>query len=65
RFNGDQTLPRWSGLKHTSVSRWLGPLIPANYLPIAAAQVAQVLVQDVKAAPTGRRVLLSAELQRG
>lgn len=44
------------------VSRWLAPLIPAKYRPIAAAAVAGALVQAVRAA-TGRRVLLSGAMQ--
>lgn len=45
-----------------AVSRLLGPLIPANYRPIAAVRVARALLARV---PTtrGRRVLLSGEMQ--
>ncbi len=46
----------------TIVSRLLGPLIPANYRPIAAADVARALLARVPAA-RGRVVLLSGELQ--
>ncbi|HEV2861715.1 MAG TPA: oxidoreductase [Pyrinomonadaceae bacterium] len=46
----------------TVVSKLLGPLIPANYRPVAAADVARALLARV---PTtqGRRVLLSGEMQ--
>lgn len=44
------------------VSRWLAPLIPANYRPIAAAAVARALVRAVRES-TGRRVLLSGQMQ--
>jgi len=47
------------GLK---LSRWLGPLIPANYRPIDVKAVAHALVQAVRETP-GRRVILSGELQ--
>lgn len=47
------------GLK---VSRWLGPLIPANLRPIAASAVARALVRAVRET-TGQRVLLSGEMQ--
>ncbi|MET0645296.1 MAG: nucleoside-diphosphate sugar epimerase [Pyrinomonadaceae bacterium] len=46
----------------TVVSRLLGPLIPANYRPIAAADVARALLARVPAA-RGRVVLLSGEMQ--
>lgn len=46
----------------TVVSRFLGPLIPANYRPIAAAEVARALRARVPAA-RGRVVLLSGEMQ--
>ena len=47
------------GLK---VSRWLGPLIPSNLLPIEARKVARALLT---ALPQGRgvRVMLSGEMQ--
>jgi uncharacterized protein YbjT (DUF2867 family) len=46
----------------TALSRLLGPLIPSNYRPIAAANVARALLSR---APTteGRVVLLSGEMQ--
>ncbi|MBA2732917.1 MAG: nucleoside-diphosphate sugar epimerase [Acidobacteria bacterium] len=47
----------------TVVSKLLGPLIPANYRPIAADDVARVLLTRVPAA-RGRVVLLSGEMQR-
>jgi hypothetical protein len=45
-----------------AVSKLLGPLIPANYRPIAAAKVAQALLARVPAAQR-RVVLLSAGMQ--
>jgi uncharacterized protein YbjT (DUF2867 family) len=44
-------------------SRIFGPLIPANYRPIAAADVARALLARVPAA-RGRIVLLSGEMQK-
>jgi uncharacterized protein YbjT (DUF2867 family) len=46
----------------TVVSKLLGPLIPANYRPIAATDVARALLARVPAAQ-GRVVLLSGEMQ--
>jgi uncharacterized protein YbjT (DUF2867 family) len=46
----------------TAVSRLLGPLIPANYRPVAAVRVARALCTRVPTA-RGRVVLLSGELQ--
>lgn len=46
----------------TAVSRLLGPLVPANYRPIAAADVARALLARVPAA-RGRVVLLSGQMQ--
>lgn len=46
----------------TTVSRLLGPLIPANYRPIAAANVARALLARVSTV-RGRVVLLSGEMQ--
>jgi len=45
-----------------AVCRFLGPLIPANYRPIAASDVARALLTRVPAAQ-GRIVLLSGSLQ--
>ena len=45
------------------VSRLLGRLVPANYRPIAAADVARVLLARVPSA-RGRLVLLSGEMHR-
>lgn len=42
----------------------VGPLIPANYRPIAATEVARALLERTPAAQ-GRQVLLSGEMQRG
>jgi uncharacterized protein YbjT (DUF2867 family) len=46
----------------TVVSKLLGPLIPANYRPIAAADVARALLARVPDA-RGRVVLLSGEMR--
>ena len=46
----------------TAVSKLLGPLIPANYRPIAAADVAQAMLSSVPAT-RGRVVLISGEMQ--
>jgi uncharacterized protein YbjT (DUF2867 family) len=45
-----------------AVSRFLGPLVPANYRPVAATDVARALLARVSAA-RGRVVLLSGEMQ--
>ena len=45
-----------------AVSRFVGPLIPANYRPIAAVDVARALLAQVPAAQ-GRTVLLSGAMQ--
>jgi uncharacterized protein YbjT (DUF2867 family) len=45
-----------------AVGGLLGPLIPANYRPVAAADVARALLARVPAA-RGRVVLLSGEMQ--
>ena len=42
--------------------RQLKPLIPANYRSVAPEQVANALVDAVKAGAPGRRVILSGEL---
>jgi uncharacterized protein YbjT (DUF2867 family) len=47
----------------TKVSRWLGPLIPANYKSIDAGSVARALLQAVPSS-RGMRVMLSGELRR-
>ena len=44
------------------VGRWLKPLIPANYRPIDASQVARALLRFVPVA-SGPRVLLSGDMQ--
>ena len=46
----------------TAVGKLLGPLAPANYRPVAAADVARALLARVPAA-RGRVVLLSGELR--
>jgi uncharacterized protein YbjT (DUF2867 family) len=45
-----------------AVSRFLGPLVPANYRPVAASAVARALLARVPAA-RGRVVLPSGEMQ--
>ena len=45
-----------------AVSRLLGPLIPSNYKPVAAANVAHALLIRVPAA-TGRVIVLSGAMQ--
>ncbi|MEO9101368.1 MAG: hypothetical protein ABI212_13060 [Burkholderiaceae bacterium] len=51
---------RWTlGTMH-----WLRPLIPIDYAPITARQVALAMVDGIAAGASGRRVLLSGELQR-
>lgn len=45
-----------------TVSRLLGPLVPSNYRPVAAADVARALLSRVPVV-TGRVVLLSGALQ--
>jgi uncharacterized protein YbjT (DUF2867 family) len=45
------------------LSRALGPLIPANYRPIDAKDVAQALIQAVKSSRSGVYRLLSGEMQ--
>jgi uncharacterized protein YbjT (DUF2867 family) len=45
-----------------AVSRLLGPLVPADYRPVAAVQVARALLARVPTA-RGRVVLLSVEMQ--
>jgi uncharacterized protein YbjT (DUF2867 family) len=46
-----------------NISRWLAPVIPANYASIPAACVARGLLANVPTA-RGKRVLLSGELRR-
>jgi uncharacterized protein YbjT (DUF2867 family) len=45
-------------------SRWLRPLIPANYRSIAARDVAAALLREVPRAE-GKKVLPSGAMQRG
>jgi len=45
-----------------AVSRWLGPVIPANYRPILARDVAQALLRTVPSA-RGAQVLPSGRMQ--
>lgn len=42
---------------------WLRALIPIDYAPITARQVALAMVGGIAAGASGRRVLLSGELQ--
>ncbi len=44
-------------------TRWLKPLIPANYRAIAGEAVARALINAVQQTRQGRRVLLSGEMQ--
>ena len=44
-------------------TRWLKPLIPANYRAIAADDVAQALIKTVQQTESGQRALLSGEMQ--
>jgi uncharacterized protein YbjT (DUF2867 family) len=54
----ERPLEKWSA----AASRVLGPLIPANYRPIAAADVARALLTRVPSAQ-GRLVLLSGSMR--
>ena len=44
------------------VSRWLRPLIPANYRSVHAADVARALLREVPSA-AGRKVIMSGAMQ--
>jgi uncharacterized protein YbjT (DUF2867 family) len=44
--------------------RLFKPLVPANYRPVEADDVAEALVDAVQAASQGQRVMLSSELQK-
>ena len=44
-------------------ARLFKPLVPANYRPVEADDVAQSLIEAVQAAHCGTRVLLSSELR--
>jgi uncharacterized protein YbjT (DUF2867 family) len=60
-----EALGRASGLAErvaTAVSKLLGPLVPSNYRPIAAADVARALLKRMPAA-RGRVVLPSGDMQ--
>lgn len=49
------------------LTRWLAPLlplVPANYRPVLATDVAAAMVDALKSAAPGSRVLLSGELQQ-
>jgi uncharacterized protein YbjT (DUF2867 family) len=46
------------------VSRWLKPLVPANYRAIEARRVAHALLAGVREGAKGKRVMLSGELQQ-
>ena len=43
--------------------KWLNPLIPANYRPINASNVAQSIVSTLQTAGAGQHVLLSGDMQ--
>jgi uncharacterized protein YbjT (DUF2867 family) len=45
------------------ISRWLGPLIPANYRSIQVTDVAAGLIQAVKVGQPGVHRILSGQLQ--
>lgn len=55
--------PGRSGEKLALLALRFGALIPANYRAIDAARVARALVNAIKTAKTGTRVLLSGEMQ--
>ena len=44
-------------------AKWLSPLIPANYRPVEADQVARALVKTLQSAGPGHHVLLSGDLR--
>lgn len=44
------------------IGRMFGPLIPANYRPVAATDVAAALVDAVQSAAPGKHVLLSGDI---
>jgi len=46
-----------------SAMRWVGPLLPANYRPIAATDVARALCQALAADKPGLTLLLSGQMQ--
>jgi uncharacterized protein YbjT (DUF2867 family) len=46
------------------VGRWLGLLVPGNYRPVRAADVAKVLVQAARDDEPGRRIIESREIRR-
>lgn len=54
--------PRTGERVGLTLGRWLGPLLPASYKPIAASAVARALLQAVPAAH-GVRILVSGEMQ--
>ena len=43
---------------------WLSPLLPANYRPVEAAQVARALVGTLHTSPDALHVLLSGEIRK-
>ena len=47
-----------------TASRWLKPLIPANYQAIRASDVAAAMVQALHTAGPGKHVLLSGDMQK-
>ncbi|WP_394754979.1 epimerase [Rhodoferax sp.] len=58
----DQALRSGEGIA-LSVTRWLKPLIPANYRPVQATDVAAGLLRAVRARQPGVRRVLSGALQ--
>ena len=55
--------PRAAERLALAAMRWLRPLVPANYQPIAAADVAQALCQALATDAPGLRCLLSGAMQ--
>lgn len=45
-------------------AHWLGPILPANYRPVEASDVAQSLIDTLQSAGPGRHVLLSGALHQ-
>lgn len=55
--------PRRGEALSLAVLQWLRPLIPANYRPVAARDVARALVHAVRHGPAGVQVLAGRALQ--
>lgn len=56
-------IPRLGEQWALRAAHWLGPLIPANYRPVEASQVARALVDTLQSKGPGHHVLLSSELR--